>query len=105
MTPREHFDEATVAYRDRPDVAAGLLMRSYGLKVQGKIFAMLSHDRLVVKLPRARVVELLDAGGAAPFETAPGRVMKEWATVGVDDAPAWPGLVTESFNYVTSLIR
>ena len=105
MIAREHFDAATERFIDQPGVVAGRLMSSQGLKVKGKIFAILVDDRLVVKLPRPRVVELVEAGTARPFETAPGRVMKEWATFGTDDVAAWTDLVDESYAYVTSLIR
>ena len=37
-----------------------------------------SRERFVVKLPPARVAELLQAGVGAPFDMGHGRVMREW---------------------------
>src|SRR5215831_16450188 len=60
-------------------VSAGTLFSSYGLKVEGKIFAMFGRSGFVVKLPKQRVDELVSAGKGVRFEPGPGRVMKEWA--------------------------
>ena len=53
---------------------------SNALKVDGKIFASLSHGRLLVKLPAERVKALVEAKLGEPFSTGPGRVKKEWVT-------------------------
>lgn len=68
------------------------------LKIHDKIFAFLKGDRLVVKVPRPVVVELLEAGSATSF-TSGGRVMKEWVTVGLDDRD-WTTLAEVAFDYV-----
>ena len=52
-----------------------------GLRVSGKVFAMLVRGELVVKLPKDRVDELVDAGAARRFDAGKGRPMKEWASV------------------------
>ncbi len=71
-----------------------------GLRVGGKIFAMLSNDRLVVKLPAARVDELLAGGVGDRFDAGKGRPMREWATVGAEHAERWPALADEAFAFV-----
>lgn len=58
-----------------------------------------SSGALVVKLPRARVDELIAAGDGAPFAPA-GKVFREWVAVPTFDERAWTGLVEESMAFV-----
>src|SRR5215831_3126673 len=52
------------------------------LKVRGKIFAMSIGRDLVLKLPKARVDELVGDAAATRFDPRKdGRVMNEWAVV------------------------
>lgn len=71
-----------------------------GLRVGGKIFAMLVQGELVVKLPAVRCVELVSSGRARPFERGQGRPLKAWITVGADAAAQWPALATEALAFV-----
>jgi hypothetical protein len=55
---------------------------SGALKVNGKIFAMMSSKgEFVVKLPKERVDELLRSGQGERFDPGHGRLMKEWVVV------------------------
>ena len=71
-----------------------------GLRVSGKIFAMLVRGELVVKLPRDRVDELVYAGAARRFEAGKGRPMKEWASVSPSASRRWKALVEEARVFV-----
>jgi TfoX/Sxy family transcriptional regulator of competence genes len=71
-----------------------------GLRVSGKIFAMLVGGELVVKLPKDRVDELVEAGVARPFDAGKGRPMKEWASVAANASRRWKGLVEEAKVFV-----
>jgi Protein of unknown function (DUF419). len=71
-----------------------------GLRVSGKIFAMLVRDELVVKLPKDRVDDLVEAGVARPFDAGKGRPMKEWASVPANASRRWKGLVEEARSFV-----
>jgi hypothetical protein len=71
-----------------------------GLRIHGKIFAMLTGGRLVVKLPKARVDELVASGSAVRFEPGAGRVMREWASVTPDSAGDWADLADEALMFV-----
>jgi len=71
-----------------------------GLRVSGKIFAMLVRGELVVKLPGERVDELVEAGAARRFDAGKGRPMKEWASVPASASRRWKGLVEEARTFV-----
>jgi hypothetical protein len=73
---------------------------SNGLKVDGRIFAMIVKGRLVVKLPRPRVDALVTSGGGERFDPGHGRVMKEWVTVGPKARASWLGLAREAREFV-----
>jgi hypothetical protein len=73
---------------------------SNGLKVDGKLFAMIVKGRLVVKLPRGRVDELVASRKGVRFDPGHGRVMKEWVTLGPEAKAAWLGLAREARAFV-----
>lgn len=75
---------------------------SHALKVNGKIFAMLTRDQLVVKLPRPRVTALIEAGTGDPFDAGKGTPMREWLTVASQDAQTWHNLAHEALDFVSS---
>lgn len=64
---------------------------------------MLLGERLVVKLPRKRVVELSATGAGGPFDAGKGQPMKEWLTV--LDEQAWAGLAEEAMRFVEARRR
>lgn len=68
-------------YEKEPRVTVGKLFASMGLKVDGKIFAMVVRGNLVVKLPKARVEELVSKKAGSYFDPGHGRLMKEWITM------------------------
>jgi len=73
------------------------------LKINKKIFAMLSSDdRFVVKLPRARVDALVAAGFGERFDPRRnGRAMKEWLVVGAGREARWLPLAIEAMEFVS----
>ena len=76
------------------------MMNSPGLKVGGKIFAMMSKQRLVVKLSKERVDSLVAAGSGERFDPGHGRLMKEWVAVGADAKGTWLALAREARQFV-----
>ena len=98
----ELFEQVKARFPEGGDVTTGRMFGSSGLKVDGKIFAMAVKGRLVVKLPRERVQELIESGEAEPFDPGHGRVMKEWVAVPPTDAQGWAGLAEEAFSFVGS---
>jgi len=74
---------------------------SRALKVDGKIFAMLSHGRFVVKLPAARVDALVTAGRGTYFDPGHGRKMKQWLSV-TSPKLSWTALAREAYAFVAA---
>lgn len=74
---------------------------SSALKVNGKIFAMLSsQDAFVVKLPRARVDALVASGDGTRFDPGHGRQMKEWLALATASTLDWLTLAEEALVFV-----
>ena len=73
---------------------------STSLKTDGKIFAMLVKGRLVVKLDRRRVDELVAAGQGERFDPGHGRPQHEWLSVDSGSDEVWLQLATESEAFV-----
>lgn len=72
---------------------------SRALKVDGKIFAMISHGRFVVKLPGPRVAALVAAGDGEYFDPGHGRKMKQWLSI-TSARPSWSALALEAYAFV-----
>ena len=107
-TPAQHFAKLVEAMLARSQATYGNddskgARRSFGatsLKANGKIFAMLVKDRLVVKLPAGRVEELVSDGAGDRFDPGHGRIQKEWLSVSSTDYADWLALASESEAYV-----
>ena len=90
--------ERLVADAEGGDVSRGSMFGSQGLRTGTKFFAIWWQDQLVVKLPPARLTELVDGGSATPFEPMAGRRMNGWVVAG--DPSQWPGLAEEARVFV-----
>jgi hypothetical protein len=84
-----------------PAVTRSTMMGFPCLRVSGRFFA--SFDRrsgaLVVKLPTARVHELIASGQAEPFAPA-GRTFREWAAIDPARLEQWPSLLDDALAFV-----
>ncbi len=69
------------------------------LAVNGKIFAMLVKDKLVAKVPKERVDELVGDGIGENFDPGHGRLMKEWVAVGAGGVN-WVAFAREAYRFV-----
>ena len=101
MTPERAFERVAAQFSRDPRVTrGGKGFGGTGLKVDGKLFALVSsRDQFVVKLPKARVEALVKTPNYEYFDTGKGRLMREWvATSVVDDT--WPALAREARRFV-----
>ncbi len=87
--------------RDRQVTHGGKGFGSSGLKVNGKLFVLVSDrtGQFVAKLPKARVDELVRAKKGERFDPGHGRLMKEWLALfpGQDD---WTALARQAYRFV-----
>ncbi len=81
-------------------VTRGRMFGSTGLKVNGKVFAMLVKGKFVAKLPGERVDQLVSSGAGEYFDPGHGKLMKEWvALAGAENQ--WVGLAKEARRFVS----
>jgi hypothetical protein len=99
------FEQLIARFRADPSVtppsAKGGKFGASGLKVDGKLFAMLSKGELVLKLPKDRVDELIAAHAGKRFDPGHGRLMKEWVTIEPGKSRSWPKLAEEARRFVS----
>jgi hypothetical protein len=95
------FAPVVDAFADDPQVSRKRLFSSSNvLTVNGKIFAMLTNGKLVVKLPKGRVAAIVNAGHGEPFNPGHGRLMKEWVSVAAD-VEDWIALAQQAYQFVS----
>jgi hypothetical protein len=100
-TPEQIWETIAKQQLTERDVTTGTgFGTNPGLRVSGKVFAMLVRGELVVKLPKDRVDALVDTGVARRFDAGKGRPMKEWASVPANASRRWKGLVEEAKVFV-----
>jgi hypothetical protein len=104
---RAHAEAAFAAVLARHGAAGqGSRGRGFGsgaLKVDGRIFASLySGDRLLLKLPAARVEALIAEGIGERFSTGLGRPKREWVTIAPTHAARWVALSDEARVFATA---
>src|SRR5439155_17251388 len=83
-----------------PDSAGPKRFGSTSLKINNKMFAMLARGRLVLKLPRHRVDELVASGTGERWDPGKGQPQKEWLSVDLSSDDDWLPLATEAMDFV-----
>jgi hypothetical protein len=76
-----------------------------GLRLDGRIFAMLVGEDLVVKLDPGLVSRLVGSDGAFAFDAGKGRPMRAWLRVPFGSSPGgltWEELVETAFRAAKS---
>ena len=84
---------------------AGNRFGAAGLKVDGKLFAMVSKGQVVFKLPKGRVDELVGEAKGERFDPGHGRLMKEWLALSPEAKVSWNGLGKEALAFVGKAAR
>ncbi|MEQ9503252.1 MAG: hypothetical protein RIT81_40700 [Deltaproteobacteria bacterium] len=84
-----------------PRVVEGTIMGGRCLRVGKEFLALVDFkgSGLVVKLPRARVEALIEAGHGQAFAPT-GRVFKEWVAIPKPDRRRWRSLLREGIAFV-----
>ncbi len=87
--------------RSDPRVCEGTIMRGRCLRVGKEFLALVDYkgSGLVVKLPKRRVAELVDAGVGRPFGPA-GKIFDEWLAVPEPNRQRWRQLLREGIAFV-----
>jgi hypothetical protein len=104
-TPQDRYDAIVEALLTEAGVTFGPPGSGFGstaLKTEGKIFAMLVGNALVVKLPRPRVEAIIAAGDGQPFDPGTGRIMKEWVAVTPTSKTPWLSLAQDARYFVAA---
>lgn len=99
----EQFWEACEPLMAAGSIVEGTIMGGECARTQAGEFVAMPHHKgpgIVVKLTRARVAELTDAGVGEPFAPAK-KVFKEWVLVRAHDHEQWQGLLVESVEFVS----
>jgi hypothetical protein len=98
-----HFWEVAEPYLAAGALVEGTLMGHRCLRASSNDEFVATVERssgnLVVKLPRARVAALIDAGAGLPFAPAK-KVFSEWVAVADFDERRWAELLEESMEFV-----
>ncbi|MDW3180350.1 MAG: hypothetical protein R8J94_23465 [Acidimicrobiia bacterium] len=107
MTASDDVDDALFWDVAEPMLAAGKadegeLMRSRCIRVGKEFLAMPEYRTgdLIVKLPKARVAALIEAGDGLPFAPAK-KIFSEWVQVPARDESLWTQLLDEGYEFVS----
>ena len=96
------FTPIIEAFRNDAQVSLARMFGSVGLKVNGKVFAMMVKGDLVVKLPKERVEILIGARLGEHFDPGHGRAMKEWVVLKPKERTQWLTLAKAAQQFVAS---
>lgn len=101
MDAQTLFDEISDAFLANANVTTAMFGGT-ALKASNKVFACFYKGKLVLKLPRGRVDELVASGGAVHFDSGTGRPAKEWVAIEASRGSEWLGLAGEAQKFVAS---
>jgi hypothetical protein len=85
---------------EHPSDERGRMLHSPGLKTAGKFFAFATTQEVFVKLPAARVDEVIASGQGQPCEPRRGRPMREWVRLSPADERSCTAYLLEARAFV-----
>lgn len=98
------FEPASRKMLDQhPGDERGRMLRASGVKTAGRFYAFVTGDDVAVKLPAARVADLIATGVGRPCEPRQGRPMKQWVLLRPTDEPTCAAYLMEAHDFVASL--
>lgn len=97
---RDLYDELTDDLLYDPAIGRATMMGYPCVRLAGRFLASFDAKAgcLVVKLPRERVVELVENGDGDPFAPA-GKVFREWVSIPMVDRTLWHTLLAEAVDF------
>ena len=97
---RDLYDELTDDLLYDPAIGRATMMGYPCVRLAGRFLATYDDKAgtLVLKLPRERVTELVDAGTGDPFAPA-GKVFREWVSIPAPDRELWRELLAEAVGF------
>lgn len=97
---RDLYDELTDDLLYDPAIGRATMMGYPCVRLAGRFLA--SYDdkagRLIVKLPRERVAEIVENGDGDSFAPA-GKVFREWVSIPTVDRELWQKLLAEAVDF------
>ena len=97
---RDLYDQLTDDLLYDPAIGRGTIMGHPCVRLAGRFVA--SYDDkagcLIVKLPRERVIDLVDSGTGDAFAPA-GKVLREWVAIPTIDPELWRNLLAEAVDF------
>ncbi len=96
------FNDISESFLATPNVTTAKMFGGSALKVSNKVFACLYKGKLVLKLPRARVDDLVASAGAVHFDSGTGRPAKEWVAIDPSRRKEWLGLANDAKKFVAT---
>ena len=85
------------------DIAEKKMFGTTALTSKGKVFAFLWKEKLVLKLPKDRVSDIIASKKGAYFDPGHGRISKEWVTITPSTQNEWINLSKEAKAFVASV--
>ena len=108
LAPRERYEDLVDELVGLPGVTPPAGGRGFGrsaVRFNGKIVAMFVRGRLVLKLPGARVTELVDAGHGVRFDANKGTPMREWLSMDPESDQPWLPLAREAVEFAGGTVK
>jgi hypothetical protein len=102
IEPQDRYADLVEEFAGVPGVDPPSGGRGFGrsaLRFHNKIFVMFVRGRLVLKLPAARVDELVAGGAGVRFDANKGTPMKEWLSLDPEYGDAWLPLAQEALDF------